>query len=453
MTSIIRFLSLFFTLAAAVQASVKPFPRGIIDLPGAISAKNPIGTLTDHPWQNPNVDGLRIRTGWNNTEPGDDIFNWVQIDECLAHASATGKFIGLGVVSGFDAPPWLLGGVTFSDGESTLDVATVTSPTAAFVSSDIGKVIASDSYPPGTRIVSVTSSSVARTSAAATKTSSTKKPAVFSILARKTGGAAFRVLSDLKGVMPVPWDPIVKAHWKEFIVALAARYDSNPQLGYLVMAGFQQTGECHLAATPEDIEFFDASALAAGYEATDVLPAGLVAWEATVKEMVAQYMISFKDTPLLITGARPYSGDQLVAGQRAMNDIFDWGFATYPGRFGVMNSQLHVTSAAGYFLNAPIVNNNKTVPTGLQFICNSETDDNVARLSNAPPWGSDELLSAYAAMDASFNAGIALGAGYIEVYEADIDNLAYQGMLAQKREALRGGASTPSAPTNLRIVP
>lgn len=450
-TFIIRFLSLLFVSAAAVQASSKPFPRGIIDLPGATSAKSPIGTLTDHPWLNPNIDGVRIRTGWNNTETGDNVFNWAQIDECLANASASGKFIGLGIISGFDAPAWLLGGVTFTDGTSTLDVATVTSPTAAFVSSDVGKVIASDNYSPGTRIVSVTSSTVAKTSAAATKTSTTKKPAVFSILARKTGGAAFWVLSDLKGVMPVPWDPIFKAKWKEFIVALAARYDSNPQLGYQVMAGFQQTGECYLAAAPEDIAFFDSSAVAAGYKATDLLPAGLVAWEAIVKEIVAQYMTSFKDTPLLITGARPYGGDQLVAGQRAMNDIFDWGFATYPGRFGVMNSQLHVTSSAGYYLNAAIVNNNATVPTGLQFICNSMTDDNVARLSNATPYGSDQLLSAYNAMDASFNAGVSLGAGYIEVYEADVNNVAYQSMLGQKREAL--GVTTPRAPTNLRIVP
>ena len=51
--------------------------------------------------------------------------------------------------------------------------------------------------------------------------------------------------------MPVPWDPLFKAKWKEFIVASAARYDNNPQLQYLVMAGFQQTGECYLASAPK----------------------------------------------------------------------------------------------------------------------------------------------------------------------------------------------------------
>ena len=145
-----------------------------MDLPGAIAATNPIGELGDHPWENPNVDGLRIRTGWDNTEPEDNVYNWVEIDECLANALAVGKFIGLGVVSGFGAPAWLLGGVTFTDGSSTLDVATLTSLTAAFVSSDVGKVIASDNYLPGTTIVSVTSSTVVNTSAGATKTSTVR---------------------------------------------------------------------------------------------------------------------------------------------------------------------------------------------------------------------------------------------------------------------------------------
>src|SRR6185312_2449146 len=106
------------------------------------------------------------------------------------------------------------------------------------------------------------------------------------------------------------------------------RYDANPRVGYVTMAGFQQTGECHLADSAEDIAFFDQSAIAAGYAATDTLPAGLVAWEATVKEIVAQYMESFPNTPLLITGARPYGGDSKPVGQTAMIEILNWGIAT-----------------------------------------------------------------------------------------------------------------------------
>src|SRR5438094_3901681 len=87
--------------------AVKPDPAGIIDLPGAISANAPIGTLDDHPWLNPNVDGLRIRASWSDIETADNVYNWPLIDDCLANALTSVKFIGLGVIAGIDTLPWL----------------------------------------------------------------------------------------------------------------------------------------------------------------------------------------------------------------------------------------------------------------------------------------------------------------------------------------------------------
>lgn len=452
----IRLFCVFTLFATSALGSGKPFPKGIMDLPGAISVKKPIGVLADHPWQNPNVAGLRIRTGWDNSETSDGVYNWLQIDESLALAATTGKFIGLGVTTGLTAPPWLMGGTTFVDGTTVLGVATLTSLTANFTSADVGRVIISTYFPVGTKIIAKVSSTEVTTSAVATKSTTTKKPLTFSVLARNTGGAAFRVLTPPdEGVMLVPWDPVAKTKWKRFLVNMGARYDSNPQMQYVVMTGFQGTGECYLAKTPEDVAFFDASAIAAGYPPTDNLPAGLVAWEATVKEIVAQYMISFPTTPLLITGARPYGGDFQAQGQDAMNDIFAWGVATYPGRFGIMNSQLHVGSSPGYYLNKAIVDNASTAPTGIQFLCagTSDNPDNLPRLCDAPPWGVLPLLSIHDAVDAACAAGVILGLGFIEVYEDDVNNPGLQGVLAAHKAALLGGSSTPEPPTNLRIVP
>lgn len=450
----VHIFSALALLAAATTSFGKPFARGIIDLPGAIAAKAPIGTIDDHPWLNPNVAGLRIRTGWDNTETADGVYNWVQIDECLAHAVTSGKFIGLSVGAGITCPPWLMGGVTFTDGATVVDEATLTSLTANFTAADIGRVIVATNFPAGTTIVSVTSSTVVQTSAAATKSTITKKPMTFSILARIPGGAAFRVLTPAEeGVMVVPWDPVAKAKWKRFIIALAARYDSNPQVQYIGMTGFQKTGECYLASAQADIDFFDASAIAAGYAATETLPAGLVAWEATVKEIVAQYMTSFPNTPLLITGARPYGGDSQAVGQSAMIDIFGWGVATYPGRFGIMNSQLHATSASGYYLNSWIVDHSLTEPVGIQFLCSgsSENPDNIARLSNSPPWGNDPLLTPYDAVNNSLTLGVSFGCNFIEVYESDVTNPDFQQMLAAQKAAL--GPPVPMPPENVRILP
>ena len=416
----------------------KPNPTGIIDLPGAVSAQTPIGGIGDHPWQNPNVDALRIRMGWVDIETADGVFNWVQLDQCIANAATVGKFIGLSLVSGLGAPPWLMGGVTFADGSTTVNSATLTSPTANFVTADVGRVIVCSNFPPGATIRSRTTSTSVVLSASANKTKTGN--VTFSILARNPGGAQFRNLTPPSmGVMPVPWDPIFKAQWKAFIVALAARYDHSPQLGYLSMTGFCQGGEAYLAGVQADIDFFNASAIAAGYNGTPELPAGLVAWEAVVKEMVDQYMISFPNTPLFITAARPYPDlltPSLQGGTTAMNDIFAWGVANHPGRFGIMNAQLHVTSTLGYFLNAAIYANHLTEPVGIQFLCNSGPD-NIARLCNAPPYGDGPLLRPYNAMNASFTAGVSFGCNFIEVYEYDVTNPAYQTMLAIQRAALQ----------------
>jgi hypothetical protein len=419
--------------------AAKPYPVGIMDLPGKVTAKKPIGTIDDHPWLNVNVDGLRIRIGWSEVETADNVYNWPLIDDCLALARTSGKFIGLGVAGGLSAPPWLMGGVTFADGSTTLNVATLTSQTTnAFLASDVGRVIVCDNFPPGTKIVSRTSGTMVQTSAAATKTATTNRPVAFSILARNPGGAEFRVLTAPdQGVMVVPWDPIAKAKWKEFVVALGARYDRNPQLGYLVMAGFQQGFECYLAGVQADIDFFNASAIRAGYTGNETLPAGLVAWEATAQEIINQYMISFPRTPLITTLARPYPEEE--GGTTAMNDIVFWGIAEYPGRFGLMNSQLHATSGIGYYANARIYENRFTEPTGIQFICDSTTPENVARLSNSPPYGDDPLLTPFRAVNTSFTAGISIGAKFIETYEKDVINPAYQTMLATQRAALLEG--------------
>jgi len=451
-------ISILCTLSMLAAATPgfggKPFAKGLIDLPGAISAKAPIGTIDDHPWLNPNISGVRIRTGWDNTETTDGVYNWVQIDESLDLAVTSGKFIGLSVGAGITCPPWLMGGDTFVDGQTVIDETSLTSLTANFTSADIGRIIVSPNFPIGTTIVSLTDSTVARVSEAATKSTITKKPMTFSILERHTGGAEFRVLNPASdGIMVVPWDPVAKAKWKRFIVAMGARYDSNPQVQYVAMTGFQKTGECYLASDQADIDFFDASAVAAGYAPTDLLPAGLVAWEATVKEIVAQYMVSFPNTPLLITGARPYGGDSQAVGQDAMIDIFTWGVATYPGRFGIMNSQLHATSASGYYLNSWIVNNSLTQPVGIQFLCSGSSDnpDNLARLSNSPPWGDDPLLTPYDAVNNSLTLAVSFGCNFIELYEDDVNNPDFQEMLAAQKAAL-GLPVPPAAPENLRIV-
>jgi hypothetical protein len=420
-----------FPRLAAAGPALKPFPAGIVDLPASISASNPIGPLYAHPWQNVNVDGMRIRTGWKDIETQDGVYNWKLIDDCLARAATSGKFIGLSVTAGIKSPPWLMGADTFTDGSTTLNVAGLYSPTARFVAADVGRVIDCDKFPPGTTIISRTTS-VATLSAPATATKSGNL--TFSILARHPG-VPFRVLTAPdSGVMPVPWDPVVLTKWEAFVAALGARYDGNAKLLYVPMGGFSQTIESYLATQQADVDYFNASAVAAGYTATVDFSAGMVAWQAVTKEIIDTYMTAFPTTPPFITVAKPFPKSE---GIKAVNAIVAWAVAKYPGRFGIMNSQLHATSVPGYFANAAIYNNWLTQPTGVQFLCSSGNAGNVARLSNSPPWGSAPLLSPYDAMNNSLTAALNIGCRYVETYEVDVINPAYQTMLATQGAALK----------------
>jgi len=161
----------------------------------------------------------------------------------------------------------------------------------------------------------------------------------------------------------------------------------------------------------------------------------MVAWQAVTKEIIDTYMTAFPTTPPFITVARPFPNNQ--GGTRALNAIVAWGVAKYPGRFGIMNSQLHATSVPSYFANAAIYNNWLTQPTGVQFLCSSGNAANVARLSNSPPWGSGPLLSPYDAINNSFTAALNIGCRYVETYEVDVINPAYQTMLATQGAALK----------------
>jgi hypothetical protein len=433
-------------VCAEPVAAQKPYPAGILDLPPSIDAQHPIGDLTDHPWLSPVVDGVRIRTPWDNTEPGDGVYNWTQIDECLVNAFLSGKQIGLGIAAGITCPPWLMGGQTFTDGVATLGVRTLTSDTANFVSDDIGRVIVCDAFTPGTTIVSINSSTSVQTSLAAIKNANPDNPREFSILNRNPGGAEFRVLTAPdEGVEVVPWDPIFLNKFEAFIAALGAEYDGNAYLTYVPMGGFGQTGESRVAVAPSDIDFFEASAVAAGYSATEDFSAAVVAWEAVAKEITNAYMAAFPRTPCFVTGAAPF-GDS-GGGEEALDDFIAWGVATYPGRFGIMNAQLYAIAQPDFAPFAPIYDYRFTQPTGVQFLCSSATSDNVARLSNSPPWGRQPLLSPFDAVNNSLSAAITIGCRFVETYEVDVENPDYQVMLATQGAALKAPTPTPTPPS------
>jgi len=62
------------------------------------------------------------------------------------------------------------------------------------------------------------------------------------------------------------------------------------------------------------------------------------------------------------------------------------------------------------------------------------------------------LLTIPDAVNNTCTLGVGFGAGYLEVYEGDVNNPDLQGILAAQQAALLGGSDAPQPPTNVHIV-
>jgi hypothetical protein len=429
-------------ISITTPAILKPKPAGIVCLT-YISPSAPGDSI---PWTNVNVDGVRIRIGWQDIQPVDgDHYDWSLIDNLLGFAQTNGKFVGIGVVSCNKAPAWLYGGVTFTNGD--ISGTTVTSATAAFSSLDVGRYIYCDYYPDGySKIVTHNSSTSVTVDIAA---NGSHNPASFSILARNSGGASFHVLSNLDpskmGLQAIPWDPIFKAKWESFITAFGRKYDGNSLVRYVNMGGWGFEGENGLAFETVDINFFNTNAAGVPYSATGTYSAGEAGWIAMAENYITHFMTAFPTTTLMVTGLKAM---QDSGGQAAMQAVYDWGITTFGTRLGIMNCQLNAVSSTSYFLNAEINNHWQSNPTGVQFRLGADTPCGVVAISNCngslhvppcPNWGTDPCLLAFDAVNNSFGCALNLGCRFVETYMNDCTNTTtgWQTMLHDRGAALK----------------
>lgn len=218
-------------------------------------------------------------------------------------------------------------------------------------------------------------------------------------------GATKYQLHDGSGdYMTLPWDSVFQSKWLGFVRAMGARYDGDPSLGYVVISGLSQNIETYLSKTPAD----DAALEALG---------GVDAWVAAAKKIIGVYASSFPTTPFFITASRVFTDD---SGIDALQQVIDWGVATYPGRFGIMNATLNANSSTVYYPNQAIYDYKDTQPVGFQMLCSSIKDPK--RLGGT--------------LDQALLSGIALGAEFVEVYQSDADESSNQSVLAKEGTAL-----------------
>lgn len=143
---------------------------------------------------NPAISGLALWVDWSALNPNPpsspDAYDWTVIDDAFAQVSAWNarnpsqppKAIQLVPLPGFQTPQWVLAQIPSCDGLFQLPVRT----------------------PPAT-----------------------------------CGKVTFAGFVEGRGVreLPIPWNPLYKNSWRGFLVALAARYQSNPSFVSISIAG------------------------------------------------------------------------------------------------------------------------------------------------------------------------------------------------------------------------
>jgi uncharacterized repeat protein (TIGR01451 family) len=180
--------------------------------------------------------------------------------------------------------------------------------------------------------------------------------------------------------------------------------------GYVVMSGMGQIVETYMAQTDQDTT-------------TLTNLGGASPWAVAAKKIIAAYANAFPTTPFFITAAKPF---HTADGLSALQQVVDWGAATYPGRFGIMDASLNAVSDTGYYPNLAVYTYHSTQPVGFQTLCSEATDP--VRLRGT--------------LDQTLKAGVQLGAKFIEIYQADADDPAQQTVLANEGAALKLNAST-----------
>jgi hypothetical protein len=212
--------------------------------------------------------------------------------------------------------------------------------------------------------------------------------------------------------MVLPFDPVVQPRIIAFIEALCQHFDDR--LDYIVMGGLGYKTESYMPLPSE---------IGLNMTVTDYTDA----WVSSSALLIDTYNQNLSATPFILASGAPFSDPQAAA---AIMAIINHGLL-YPN-FGMMQWGLNATSNNGFFINKLIQDNSSDRSTGFQLT--GASDGSV---------GGDLKGTLEQALD----AGVGLGADWIEIYAVDAMNPAYVSLLAainSELKALPAPTPTPS---------
>src|SRR6266700_829646 len=154
--------------------------------------------------------------------------------------------------------------------------------------------------------------------------------------------AQFYTMQDTPGAIgrtiPVPGDTVFMTRWQKFITDFGARYNSNPAVSYVIIAGIGNHDEWDIAPGP-----LDTAALGSTQAEVD-------AWKSSSKQIIDSYMSAFPNTTVMGYPVPPFNPSNAAEDPlSSMREVSDYAANTYNCHFGYAVAPLQSTTTTSNY--------------------------------------------------------------------------------------------------------
>ena len=221
--------------------------------------------------------------------------------------------------------------------------------------------------------------------------------------------------------IPVPGDPVFMTRWQKFITDFGARYDSNPAVSYVIIAGIGNHDEWDIAPGT-----LDTAALGSTQPEVD-------AWKSSSKQIIDFYMSAFLSTTVMGYPVPPFNPssaaeDPLIS----MREVSDYAANTYNCHFGYAVAPLQSSTTTSNY------------PPANELFLHWTTNPTHGETLN-PAISADDF-------DATLHVALDLKIRGMEIYKKDFQNAALQNFIVSSGPyAGQAGGITPRRADMLAI--
>jgi uncharacterized repeat protein (TIGR01451 family) len=242
------------------------------------------------------------------------------------------------------------------------------------------------------------------------------------------------IMQDTPGAIgrtiPVPGDPVFMTRWQKFITDFGARYDGNPAVSYVIIAGIGNTDEWDVAPGT-----LDTAALGSTQAKVD-------AWKSSSKQIIDFYMRAFPNTTVMGYPVPPFNPSNAAEDPlTSMREVSDYAANTYNCHFGYSVAPLQSSTTPA---NYPPANE-----LFLHWTANPTHGETLNPASSPDDF------------DATLHVALDLKIRGMEIYKVDFENAALQsfivgsgpyageagGITPRRADMLAIPAPTPCPPT------